>query len=89
MTISCPFIIIVKDYFVNQTIVAFPRFLGERFELLGSVEIINSQLIGTGSCIPDFVLTNAMLEQMVDTSDEWIVKRTGVRERRIAKNTHT
>ena len=30
-----------------------------------------------------------MLEQMVDTSDEWIVKRTGVRERRIAKNTHT
>ena len=63
--------------------------LGERFELLGSVEIINSQLIGTGSCIPDFILTNAMLEQMVDTSDEWIVKRTGVRERRIAKNTHT
>ena len=61
--------------------------LGERFELLGSVEIINSQLIGTGSCIPDFVLTNAMLETMVDTSDEWIVKRTGVRERRIAKNT--
>ena len=53
------------------------------------MEIINSQLIGTGSCIPDFVLTNAMLEQMVDTSDEWIVKRTGVRERRIAKNTHT
>lgn len=63
--------------------------LGERFELLGSVEIITSQLIGTGSCIPDFVLTNAMLETMVDTSDEWIVKRTGVRERRIAKNTCT
>ena len=53
------------------------------------MEIINSQLIGTGSCIPDFVLTNAMLETMVDTSDEWIVKRTGVKERRIAKNTHT
>src|SRR5699024_7117437 len=67
----------------------FSTLLGERFELLGSVETINSQLIGTGSCIPDFVLTNAMLEQLVDTSDEWIVKRTGVRERRIAKNTHT
>ena len=53
------------------------------------MEVINSQLIGTGSCIPDFALTNAMLEQMVDTSDEWIVQRTGVRERRIAKNTHT
>ncbi|MDO5142374.1 MAG: beta-ketoacyl-ACP synthase III [Eubacteriales bacterium] len=51
--------------------------------------IINTQLIGTGSCIPDLVLTNEMLEQMVDTSDEWIVQRTGVRERRIAKNTHT
>ena len=63
--------------------------LGERFELLGSVEIINSQLIGTGSCIPEFVLTNAMLETMVETSDEWIVQRTGVKERRIAKNTHT
>ena len=79
----------VKEYFVNQTIVAFPRFLEERFEILGSVENINSQLIGTGACLPDFKLTNAMLEQMVDTSDEWIVQRTGVRERRIARNTAT
>ena len=53
------------------------------------MEIINSKLIGMGACIPDFVLTNAMLEKMVDTNDEWIVQRTGVRERRIAKNTHT
>ena len=53
------------------------------------MEIINSQLIGTGACLPDFVLTNAMLEHMVDTNDEWIVQRTGVRERRIAKNMHT
>ena len=89
MTIYCAFIIIVGEYFVNLTIVAFPRFLGERFGLFRSVEIINSKLIGTGACIPDFVLTNAMLEKMVDTSDEWIVQRTGVRERRIAKNTHT
>ena len=89
MTIYCAFIIIVGEYFVNLTIVAFPRFLGERFGLFRSVEIINSKLIGTGACIPDFVLTNAMLEKMVDTNDEWIVQRTGVRERRIAKNTHT
>lgn len=88
MTFSCPFIIIVRDYFVNQTI-RFSTILGERFEILGSVENINSQLIGTGSYIPDFVLTNEMLEKMVDTSDEWIVKRTGVRERRIARNTYT
>lgn len=50
---------------------------------------INSKIIGTGSFLPDFVLTNQMLEQMVDTSDEWIMKRTGVRERRIAKGMHT
>ena len=50
---------------------------------------IKSLLIGTGSYVPDFVLTNQMLEQLVDTNDEWIVKRTGIRERRIAKGMHT
>ncbi len=50
---------------------------------------MGTQIIGTGACIPDFVLTNEMLEKMVDTSDEWIVKRTGVKERRIAKGTYT
>ena len=39
---------------------------------------------GTGSAVPDQILTNADLERMVDTSDEWIVTRTGIRERRIA-----
>jgi 3-oxoacyl-[acyl-carrier-protein] synthase-3 len=41
-------------------------------------------IIGVGSCTPDRVLTNQDLEKMVDTSDEWIVSRTGIRERRIA-----
>ena len=40
-------------------------------------------LRGTGSSVPDRVLDNHMLERMVDTSDEWIVQRTGIRERRI------
>ncbi len=40
-------------------------------------------LRGTGSSVPDRVLTNAELEKLVDTSDEWIVQRTGIRERRI------
>jgi 3-oxoacyl-[acyl-carrier-protein] synthase III len=35
--------------------------------------------------VPDYVLTNAELEKMVDTTDEWIVSRTGIRERRILK----
>ncbi|MCS1351366.1 beta-ketoacyl-ACP synthase III [Mechercharimyces sp. CAU 1602] len=41
-------------------------------------------IIGTGSHLPDRVLTNADLEKMVDTNDEWIVSRTGIRERHIA-----
>ncbi|WP_018132890.1 beta-ketoacyl-ACP synthase III [Effusibacillus pohliae] len=41
-------------------------------------------VLGTGSALPERVLTNADLEKMVDTSDEWIVSRTGIRERRIA-----
>jgi 3-oxoacyl-[acyl-carrier-protein] synthase-3 len=41
-------------------------------------------IVGTGSYLPARVLTNADLEQMVETSDEWIRTRTGIRERRIA-----
>lgn len=40
-------------------------------------------ILGIGSSIPEKVLTNADLEKMVDTSDEWIIKRTGISERRI------
>ncbi len=42
-------------------------------------------IIGTGSYVPERVLTNADLEAMVDTNDQWIIERTGIRERRIAK----
>jgi 3-oxoacyl-[acyl-carrier-protein] synthase-3 len=41
-------------------------------------------IIGTGSYVPERVLTNADLSAMVDTSDEWITTRTGIKERRIA-----
>lgn len=43
-----------------------------------------SRIIGTGSFFPAKVRTNADLEKMVDTTDEWILDRTGIRERRIA-----
>lgn len=47
-------------------------------------------IIGTGSYLPDRILTNQDLEKMVDTSDEWITTRTGIKERRIAdENTAT
>ena len=45
---------------------------------------IKARIIGTGSYLPERVLTNKDLEKMVDTSDEWIVSRTGMQERRIA-----
>ena len=45
---------------------------------------IHSRIAGTGSYLPDKVLTNADLEKIVDTSDEWIVSRSGIRERHIA-----
>jgi len=41
---------------------------------------------GTGSCLPEKRLTNSDLERIVETSDEWIVQRTGIRERRVASD---
>jgi 3-oxoacyl-[acyl-carrier-protein] synthase-3 len=42
---------------------------------------LNARIIGTGSVLPDTKLTNADLESLVETDDEWIVERTGIRER--------
>lgn len=46
--------------------------------------MIFSRITGTGSYLPAKILTNAELESMVDTTDEWIFARTGIRERHIA-----
>lgn len=60
----------------------------KRTVLSGSSSIGESRLravvTGTGSSLPSRVLTNKELEKMVDTSDEWITSRTGIKERRIA-----
>ncbi len=45
-----------------------------------------SKITGTGAYLPDKILTNADLEKIVDTTDSWIVDRTGIRERRIASD---
>ena len=50
----------------------------------GSSSQIKVAIAGTGSYVPERVLTNSDLEIMVDTSDEWITTRTGIKERRIA-----
>ena len=51
--------------------------------------MIRSQVMGVGSALPRRVLTNAELALMVDTSDEWIVQRTGIRQRHIASDDET
>lgn len=43
-----------------------------------------AKITATGAYLPERVLTNAELAKLVDTNDEWIVERTGIRERRIA-----
>jgi len=44
---------------------------------------VNAGIVGLGMCVPEKVLTNDELSQIVDTNDEWIVSRTGIRERRV------
>ncbi|NGZ89218.1 beta-ketoacyl-ACP synthase III [Psychroflexus maritimus] len=47
---------------------------------------INAAITAVGSYVPDDVLTNKMLEELVETNDEWITTRTGIKERRILKD---
>ena len=46
---------------------------------------ITAAITAVGGYVPDFVLSNKVLETMVDTNDEWITTRTGIKERRILK----
>ena len=46
--------------------------------------LLRTRILGTGSYLPDRVLSNEDLEKIVDTSHDWILERTGIRERRIA-----
>lgn len=50
----------------------------------GGFQQLSCSIIGVGSYVPEKILTNADLEKMVETSDEWIITRTGIKERRIA-----
>ena len=49
--------------------------------------MIYSRIVGTGSCLPERIVTNAELATRMDTSDEWIRTRTGIRQRHIAEPT--
>jgi len=52
--------------------------------MIGAAQGVRIGITGLGTHVPERVLTNHELAQIVDTSDEWIVERTGIRERRIA-----
>ena len=51
--------------------------------------MIRAKISGTGSYLPEKILTNADFEKIVDTSDEWITTRTGIKERHIAREDET
>ena len=46
-----------------------------------------AEITGIQGYVPDYILKNKELEKMVDTTDEWITTRTGIKERRIIKGT--
>ena len=46
---------------------------------------IRAAITGVGGYVPDYILTNDELSTMVDTTDEWIMQRIGIKERRILK----
>ena len=48
-----------------------------------------SRLVAVGSYLPEKILSNADLEKIVDTSDEWIMKRAGIRTRHLATTEQT
>ncbi|MDQ2995196.1 MAG: ketoacyl-ACP synthase III [Pseudomonadota bacterium] len=48
-----------------------------------------SRIIGTGGCLPDRVITNEELSKTVDTNDEWIMQRVGIKERHVVSNDET
>jgi 3-oxoacyl-[acyl-carrier-protein] synthase III len=52
-----------------------------------SIDMIRARIVGTGSTTPKRILTNKDLETIVDTTDEWITRRTGIKERRISSKT--
>jgi 3-oxoacyl-[acyl-carrier-protein] synthase-3 len=55
----------------------------------GRLPLIYSRIAGTGSYLPEKIVTNADLEKIVETTDEWIASRTGIRERRRAADGET
>ena len=59
--------------------------LPSKIKILSIMSNLKAAITGIHGWVPDYVLTNQELETMVDTNDEWITTRTGIKERRILK----
>ncbi len=70
---------------IFEAIFAYDQLLAQYLALIGNRALTQSVILGTGSYLPERVLSNTDLEKMVDTSDQWIRERTGISERRVAK----
>ena len=66
---------------LNDLIIRLPN---DSMTQFSGVSMSVAGVLGTGSALPEKVITNADLEKLVDTSDQWITDRTGIRERRQA-----
>ena len=78
---------VVRDELLGKITAALGRLHGERQQALARSRVMTvrrSVVLGCGSDPPSHILTNAELARKVDTSDDWIVQRTGIHERRIA-----
>src|SRR5690554_1217865 len=53
--------------------------------MLTTMKQLNAVITGIAASLPDYILTNEELSRMVDTTDEWIMTRVGIKERRILK----
>jgi 3-oxoacyl-[acyl-carrier-protein] synthase III len=73
------FLAFFRLFFVIST----PLYFNENY--LNLMSKITAAITAVGSYLPDYVLSNAVLETMVDTNDEWITTRTGIKERRLLK----
>ncbi len=65
------------------------RYITGKAEIYGERLEMSIRIMGTGSCLPENVVTNDFLSTIMDTSDEWISSRTGIRERRLVKEETT
>ena len=74
-----PTIILWVDFFL-QTHIRNKKHI----EFGNIATMVNAHIIGTGRFAPQRIVTNAQLHEIVDTSNDWIVRRTGITERRIA-----